>query len=90
MAPIVRLEAERGMEPVHCGMLAAKLRLDEHADVFETDGVLALRDLIELAEINWQFGQAALIVALLNTLPDTDHCLNLRIGSSGDGTPIAF
>jgi len=51
MAPIVRLEAERGMAPVHRGMLAAELGLDEHADVFETTGMLALRDLMELAEL---------------------------------------
>jgi polyphosphate kinase len=51
MAPIVRLETERGMEPVHRGMLAAELGLDEHADVFETSGMLALRDLMELAEL---------------------------------------
>jgi len=51
MAPIVRLEAERGMEPVHRGMLAAELGLDERADVFETDGMLGLRDLMELAEL---------------------------------------
>jgi hypothetical protein len=29
----------------------AKLGLDEHADVFETDGMLAMRDLMELAEL---------------------------------------
>ncbi|MBV8362817.1 MAG: polyphosphate kinase 1 [Deltaproteobacteria bacterium] len=51
MAPIVRLEIECGMEPVHRGMLAAELGLDEHIDVFETSGMLALRDLMELAEL---------------------------------------
>jgi polyphosphate kinase len=51
MVPIVRLEVERGMEPVHRGMLAAELGLDERADVFETDGMLALRDLMELAQL---------------------------------------
>jgi polyphosphate kinase len=51
MAPIVRLEVERGMEPVHRGMLAAELGLDERADVFETGGMLAMRDLMELAEL---------------------------------------
>jgi polyphosphate kinase len=51
MAPIVRLETERGMEPVHRGMLAAELGLDEHADVFESYGMLAMRDLMELAEL---------------------------------------
>jgi polyphosphate kinase len=51
MAPIVRLETECGMEPVHRGMLAAELGLDEHADVFESYGMLAMRDLMELAEL---------------------------------------
>jgi polyphosphate kinase len=51
MAPIVRLELEQGMEPLHRGMLAAELGLDERADVFETVGMLAMRDLTELAEL---------------------------------------
>jgi polyphosphate kinase len=51
MAPIVRLEVERGIEPLHRGMLAAELGLDERADVFETDGMLAPRDLMELAQL---------------------------------------
>ena len=51
MAPIVRLEAQQGMEPVHRGMLAAELGLDERVDVFETPGMLALRDLMELTEL---------------------------------------
>jgi polyphosphate kinase len=52
-APIVRMEAVRGMKPVHRGMLAAELGLDEHDDVFEIDdGMLALRDLMELAAVD--------------------------------------
>jgi polyphosphate kinase len=51
MAPIVRLEVQVGMEPLHRGMLAAELGLDEHADVFESSGMLAMRDLMELAEL---------------------------------------
>jgi polyphosphate kinase len=51
MAPIVRLEVEQGMEPLHRGMLAAELGLDERADVFEVRGMLAMRDLMELAEL---------------------------------------
>jgi polyphosphate kinase len=51
MAPIVRLEVEQGMEPLHRGMLAAELGLDERADVFETSGMLAMRDLMELSEL---------------------------------------
>jgi polyphosphate kinase len=51
MAPIVRLEVQCGMEAVHRGMLAAELGLDERADVFETGGMLGMRDLMELAEL---------------------------------------
>ena len=52
-APIVRMEALAGMNPVHRGMLAAELGLDERDDVFEVSaGMLAMRDLIELASID--------------------------------------
>jgi polyphosphate kinase len=51
-APIVRLEVLTGMNPVHRGMLAAELGLDERADVFEVDGMLSMRDLAELAAID--------------------------------------
>ncbi len=51
-APIVRLEVITGMNPVHRGMLAAELGLDERSDVFEVDGMLSLRDLMELASID--------------------------------------
>ena len=44
-APIVRLEVMTGINPVHRGMLAAELGLDERADVFEVDGMLSMRDL---------------------------------------------
>ena len=47
-APIVRLEIATGMPPQIRGMLAAELGLDEEADVFETDGMMALRNLMEL------------------------------------------
>ena len=52
IAPIVRLEVVRGMDPVRRGMVTAELGLDENADVFEVDGMLALRDLIELANLD--------------------------------------
>ncbi len=39
-APIVRLEVGTDMDPLHRGMLAAELGLDEAADVFEVDGML--------------------------------------------------
>ncbi|MFN8641173.1 MAG: polyphosphate kinase 1 [Candidatus Binatia bacterium] len=51
-APIVRLEVGAGMEPVHRGMLAAELGLDEHVDVTDVDGLLALRDLMEIAQLD--------------------------------------
>ncbi|MHC4848648.1 MAG: polyphosphate kinase 1, partial [Planctomycetota bacterium] len=47
-APIVRLEVAEGMEPINRGMLAAELGLDEHTDVFEVQGMLGMRDLMEL------------------------------------------
>ncbi len=48
-APIVRLQIEKGMKPVHRGMLAAELGLDEAADVFEVESMIAMRDLFEIA-----------------------------------------
>ena len=51
-APIVRLEVIGGMDPVHRGMLASELDLDEHDDVFELEGMPAMRDLIELAALD--------------------------------------
>jgi polyphosphate kinase len=51
-APIVRLEVVKGMDPVHRGMLAAELGLDERDDVFDVDGMMSIRDLIELTAID--------------------------------------
>jgi polyphosphate kinase len=51
-APIVRLEVEQGMRPRHRGMLAAELGLNEAADVWETDTLLALGDLFELLGVD--------------------------------------
>ena len=50
-APVVRLEVARGMLQTHRGMLAAELGLDEATDVFEVDGLLGLRDVMELMQI---------------------------------------
>jgi polyphosphate kinase len=50
-APIVRLEVSRTMPSYHRGKLAAELGLDEASDVFEVDGLLSLRDLVELTAI---------------------------------------
>lgn len=51
-APIVRLETIAGIDPIHRGMLAAELGLDEEQDVFESDVMLGMRDLFEIASIN--------------------------------------
>ena len=51
-APIVRLEVQPGMDPLHRGMLAAELGLNESEDVFEVGGLLAPRDLMELVSID--------------------------------------
>ncbi|MGH0036565.1 MAG: polyphosphate kinase 1 [Myxococcota bacterium] len=51
-APIVRMEIAPGMNPIHRGMLAAELGLDEHADVVEADGLLGVRDLMEIAQLD--------------------------------------
>lgn len=47
-APTVRLEVSEDMPAVHRGMLAAELGLDEATDVFEVDGLMQRRDLLEL------------------------------------------
>ncbi len=52
-APIVRLEIGTGMDPLHRGRLAAELELDEENDVFEVAGMLAMRDLFELARLDY-------------------------------------
>lgn len=51
-APIVRLEIGEGMDPIHRGMLAAELGLNEVADVFEVSGMLAMRDLFEISALS--------------------------------------
>ena len=51
IAPIVRLEVSRGMNPVNRGMLAAELGLDEATDVFEVPGLMDMRDVMEIASI---------------------------------------
>lgn len=49
-APIVRLETEIGINPTHRGMLAAELGLTED-DVYATDVMIGMRDLMELAHL---------------------------------------
>ncbi len=50
-APIVRLETDADIRPLHRGMLAAELGLDESTDVFDSDIMLGLRDMMEIASI---------------------------------------
>jgi len=51
-APIVRLQVQKDMTPVHRGMLAAELFLDEESDVYEIISMPAMRDLFELASLD--------------------------------------
>jgi len=50
-APIVRLEVLPGMGNTHRGLLAAELGLDQQADVFEVDGVMGVRDFMQLTAL---------------------------------------
>ncbi|WP_078488222.1 polyphosphate kinase 1 [Solemya velesiana gill symbiont] len=51
-APIVRMQVQAHMDSVHRGMLAAELHLDEEIDVYEVNGMQAMRDLFELASLD--------------------------------------
>ena len=51
-AEIVRLEVGACMTASHRGMLAAELGIDEHQDVFTTEGIIGKRDLFEIAVID--------------------------------------
>jgi polyphosphate kinase len=51
-APIVRLELQPGMDPQHRSMLVSELGVNEAEDVFEVGGMLAPRELMELAGID--------------------------------------
>ena len=52
-APIVRLQVEKDMNPTHRGMLAAELGLDEEADVFGVESMMAMRDLFTIAGLDF-------------------------------------
>lgn len=52
-APFVRLEIAPGMVPPHRGMLVAELGLDETDDVFETASLQGMRDLMEIATLDF-------------------------------------
>ncbi len=51
-AEIVRLEVGSCMTTSHRGMLAAELGIDEERDVFAVDGIMAKRDLFQIASID--------------------------------------
>ncbi|HEX2685213.1 MAG TPA: hypothetical protein VHN14_01280, partial [Kofleriaceae bacterium] len=51
-APVVRLQVDKTMQPALRGRLAAELGLDEQADVFEAEGMLGQRDLMEIATLD--------------------------------------
>ena len=51
-APIVRLQVENGMNPLHRGMLAAELGLNEEADVYDVEELMAMRDLFQIATLD--------------------------------------
>ena len=52
-APIVRMEVVEGIPAFQRGRLAAELNINEHEDVFETPDMLAMRDLFELARLDY-------------------------------------
>ncbi|MBA3393919.1 MAG: polyphosphate kinase 1 [Deltaproteobacteria bacterium] len=51
-APVVRLQVDKMMLPMLRGRIASELGLDEHADVFEAEGMLGQRDLMEIATLD--------------------------------------
>ena len=51
-APVVRLQVDRTMHGQLRGRIAAELGLDEMVDVFEADGMLGQRDLMEIATLD--------------------------------------
>jgi polyphosphate kinase len=51
-APVVRLQVDRTMHPVLRGRIAAELGLDESSDVFDAEGMLGIRDLMEIAVLD--------------------------------------
>ena len=52
-APIVRVKIQRGMDPYRRSWLAAELGLDPDKDVFESESMLAMRHLFELATLEF-------------------------------------
>ncbi|HEX5060510.1 MAG TPA: polyphosphate kinase 1 [Kofleriaceae bacterium] len=51
-APVVRLQVDKFMDTHLRGRIAAELGLDEGQDVFEADGMLGQRDVMEIAQLD--------------------------------------
>jgi polyphosphate kinase len=51
-APVVRLQVDRTMNALLRGRIAAELGLDTELDVFEADGMLGQRDVMEVATLD--------------------------------------
>ena len=52
-APIVRVKTRQGMDPYRRSWLAAELGLDPEKDVFDSESMLAMRHLFELASLEF-------------------------------------
>ena len=52
-APIVRVKIQHSMDPYRRGWLAAELGLDPETDVFESESMLAMRHLFEIATLEF-------------------------------------
>ena len=52
-APIVRVKTREGMDPYRRSWLAAELELDPEKDVFDSESMLAMRHLFELASLEF-------------------------------------
>jgi polyphosphate kinase len=52
-SPIVRLQVQPGMQELYRGRLAAELGLDQVEDVFEVKGMMGMRDLWQLANLDF-------------------------------------
>ena len=51
-APVVRMQVAEGVMPLHRGRLAAELGLDEDRDVVACEGMLGMRDLMEIMAVD--------------------------------------